>query len=104
MKYCLDSRRKRLSHVQQNWIGHVLRRNCHQNSLLKEMWKGWKEEEEDVSILEKITNTGIERGNISSHFLENCLWKSISNSLKRDYVMMIKELRDKSIGVRFTET
>ena len=76
VKYCLDlGKEYPTSHIQQNWIGHILGRNCHQNTLLKEMRKGWKEEEEDVSILRKITDTWIERGSTSSHFLENSLWK-----------------------------
>jgi hypothetical protein len=46
-----------------NWIGHILLRNCLLNKLLKEIWKGRRDEEEEVS---SYCMTLRERGDIGS--------------------------------------
>ena len=43
-------REKRTSYVQCNeWLGHILRKNCLRKHVTDQRWKGWEDAEEDVS-------------------------------------------------------
>jgi hypothetical protein len=50
-KYCVESRRRRgISYIKQEEVSLTgLLRNCLLNTLLKEIWKGRQDEEEEVS-------------------------------------------------------
>jgi hypothetical protein len=61
---------------------------------LKEIYyKEWEDEEEDVSrnwtTLWKREDTEVERGRTRTHPAKNSLWKGLSNSRQKNYVMMV---------------
>jgi hypothetical protein len=71
-----------------NWIGHYCVGIAFSNTLLKERWKGWGDEEEDIRsywITLKIPE--FERESTRSHTVENSLWKRLWTYRKTDYVM-----------------